>query len=151
MTCSLRESAQPGNAVTPTGLSTGARPGEELTKRSMQICVLKSKIHRATITGACLDYEGSLTIAEDLMQQVGLLPYERVLCSNLANGARFETYAIQGEARSGAIILNGAAAHLGQPGHLITIMNYAWVDEAAAKTWHPRVIRLGEQNRIVST
>ena len=82
----------------------------------MQVHLLKSKIHRAQVTGASLDYEGSLTIAEDLLEKVGLLPYERILCSNLANGQRFETYAIKGERGSGTIELNGAVAHLGKIG-----------------------------------
>ena len=73
----------------------------------MQIHVLKSKIHRATVTGASLNYEGSLTIDLNLMEKVGFLPYERVLCSNMANGNRFETYLIAGERGSGDIVLNG--------------------------------------------
>lgn len=114
----------------------------------MQLNLLKSKIHRAQVTGASLEYEGSLTIASDLMEKVDLLPYERVLCSNMANGQRFETYAIPGEPGSGAIILNGAAAHLGKAGDRLTIMSYASMDSEAAKTWVPRVIVLGENNAI---
>src|SRR5215212_10697700 len=116
----------------------------------MQIHVLKSKIHRAQVTASSLEYEGSLTIAMDLMDTVGLLPYEKVLCSNLANGERFETYAIPGEALSGAVILNGATAHLGKPGDLITIMSYAWIEERESKTWRPRIIVLGENKRIIN-
>jgi aspartate 1-decarboxylase len=116
----------------------------------MQLQLLKSKIHRATVTDASLHYEGSLTIAADLMDKVGLLPYEKVLCSNVANGARFETYAIPGEPLSGAIILNGATAHLGKPGDLITIMSYAWIKAGESKSWRPRVIVLGEGNRIIN-
>jgi aspartate 1-decarboxylase len=117
----------------------------------MQIHLLKSKIHRAQITGASLDYEGSLTIAADLMDKVGLLPYERILCSNLSNGNRFETYAIKGETGSGVIELNGAAAHLGKTGDRITIMSFAELDQAQAEHWKPRVIVLGKQNQIVNT
>ncbi len=116
----------------------------------MQIHLLKSKIHRAQVTGASLDYEGSLTIAVDFMEEVGLLPYERILCSNLANGARFETYAIPGERGSGEIRLNGATAHLGKAGDRITIMNFAVVDANEAKTWEPKVIVLGKKNAIIS-
>ena len=116
----------------------------------MQIHLLKSKIHRAQVTASSLDYEGSLTIATDLMEKVGLVPYERVLCSNLANGERFETYAIPGERGSGAIILNGATAHLGKVGDRLTIMSYTEVDEALAKKWTPRVIVLGEKNAITN-
>ena len=91
----------------------------------MQIVLLKSKIHRATVTGGDLKYEGSLTIAIDLMEKVGLQPYEKILCGNMANGERFETYAIPGKRGSGEIILNGAVAHLGKKGDLLTIMNFA--------------------------
>lgn len=114
----------------------------------MQVHLLKSKIHRAQVTAASLDYEGSLTIALDLMEKVGLLPFERVLCSNLANGERFETYAIPGRRGSGDIVLNGATAHLGKAGDRLTIMSYAFVEEALAKKWEPRVIVLGEKNVI---
>lgn len=114
----------------------------------MQVYLLKSKIHRAAVTDAHVDYEGSLTIAADLMDKVGLYPYERILCSNLANGHRFETYAIPGEAGSGKIVLNGATAHLGKAGDRLTIMSYTMVDTALAKRWQPQVIVLGEQNKI---
>ena len=116
----------------------------------MQIHLLKSKIHRAMVTASSLDYEGSLTIAVDLMEKSGLLPYERVLCSNLANGERFETYVIPGERGSGAIVLNGATAHLGRVGDRLTIMSYTFVEEAQARKWEPRVIVLGEKNQIAS-
>ncbi len=116
----------------------------------MQLHLLKSKIHRATVTDASLNYEGSMTIAADLMDKVGLLPYEKILCSNLANGARFETYAIPGEALSGAIVLNGATAHLGKVGDLITIMSYAQIEAQESKAWRPRVIVLGPGNRIIN-
>ena len=88
----------------------------------MQIQLLKSKIHRAAVTDANVNYEGSLTIDRELMDRVALRPYERVLCGNQANGERFETYAIAGEPGSGAIILNGATAHLGNAGDRLTIM-----------------------------
>jgi aspartate 1-decarboxylase len=115
----------------------------------MQVHLLKSKLHRAFVTEANLEYEGSLTIAADLMAQVGLLPYERILCGNLANGARFETYAIPGRAGSGDIILNGAVARLGKTGDRLTIMSYAAVDAAKARAWKPRVAVLGPGNRIL--
>ncbi|MBI4326197.1 MAG: aspartate 1-decarboxylase [Chloroflexi bacterium] len=115
----------------------------------MQIHLLKSKIHRAKVTASSVDYEGSLTIATDLMERVGLFPYERILCSNLANGQRFETYAIPGESGSGAIVLNGATAHLGQVGDRITIMSFTEVEERLAKTWEPRVIVLGTDNAVI--
>ena len=112
--------------------------------------LLKSKIHRAYVTAASLDYEGSLTIDRGFMEKVGLFPYEKILCSNLANGARFETYAIPGEPASGQIILNGAAAHLGKPGDRITIMSFTEIDSHEAISWKPRVIVLGDNNAIVS-
>lgn len=116
----------------------------------MQIHLLKSKIHRAAVTAANVNYEGSLTIAEDFMEKVGLVPFERILCGNLANGNRFETYAIPGQRGSGSIILNGGVAHLGKIGDRLTIMSYAMVDQSAGKEWQPKVIVLGENNRILT-
>ena len=115
----------------------------------MQVSVLKSKIHRAQVTGASLEYQGSLTIAEDLMEQAGLLPYERILCGNLANGKRFETSAIPGRRASGDIILNGAPAHLGKVGDRVIIMSFATMSLDDARRWKPAVIVLGENNTIV--
>ncbi|NDC63100.1 MAG: aspartate 1-decarboxylase [Planctomycetia bacterium] len=114
----------------------------------MTICLLKSKIHRAAVTAASVDYEGSLTIAADLAERVGLKPYEKILVGNLANGERFETYVIYGPAGSGAIELNGATAHLGKPGDRLTIMSFGWYDERQATTHKPSVIVLDGQNRI---
>ena len=116
----------------------------------MQIYLLKSKIHRAQITSASLDYEGSLTIDAAWMEQVGLVAHERILCSNLANGVRFETYAIPGESGSGQIQLNGATAHLGKIGDRLTIMSFAMVDGQEALTWEPRVIVMGKKNAIIN-
>lgn len=114
----------------------------------MTICLLKSKIHRAAVTGASVEYEGSLTIAADLAERVGLRPYERILVGNLANGERFETYVIYGQPGSGVIELNGATAHLGQPGDRLTIMSFTWLDEAEAARHTPAVIVLDENNRV---
>lgn len=116
----------------------------------MLVHLLKSKIHRARVTGASLDYEGSLTIAEDLIEAAGFFPYEKILCSNMANGARFETYVIKGPRGSGAIHLNGAAAHCGKVGDRLTIMSFTEVEEKKAKTWKPKVIVLGKKNEILS-
>lgn len=116
----------------------------------MLLHLLKSKVHQATVTAASVDYEGSLTIAEDLMEAVGLRAHERILCSNMANGARWETYVIRGPRGSGAIELNGAVAHLGKPGDRITIMSFTEVDEADADGWTPRVVVLGPRNAIAS-
>jgi aspartate 1-decarboxylase len=115
----------------------------------MMTCLLKSKIHRAAVTAASVDYEGSLTIAADLAERVGLRAYERILVGNLSNGERFETYVIYGAAGSGVIELNGATAHLGKPGDRLTIMSFTWLDEAAVKTHKPAVIVLDEHNSIV--
>ena len=115
----------------------------------MQIHILKSKLHRATVTGANVNYEGSLSIDASLMERAGMHPYERILCGNLANGERFETYIIPGERGSGAIILNGATAHLGKPGDLLTMMCYTWIDEAQAKGWQPKILSLGKKNTVV--
>ena len=116
----------------------------------MTLQLLKSKIHRATVTDAHVNYEGSITIDRALMDEVDLREHERVLCGNLANGERFETYAIAGEAGSGAIILNGATAHLGKVGDRLTIMTFATVDDPEAADWKPNVIVLGEKNGIIT-
>ena len=121
-----------------------------LQNKKMLVHLLKSKIHRAEVTAANLDYEGSMTIDRELMDKVGLLPYERILCSNMANAARFETYAIPGDRGSGEIVLNGAAAHLGKPGDRLTIMSFTEVDALEAKFWKPQVIVLGEKNAVIT-
>src|SRR5437016_12313201 len=105
----------------------------------MQVCLLKSKIHRATITDGNLKYEGSLTIAADLMEKCGLIPYERILCSNMANGNRFETYAIPGDPGSGQIVLSGAAALQGERGDDRTIMSFDYVPKQKVHIWKLRV------------
>lgn len=116
----------------------------------MLIHLLKSKIHRAAVTDSSLHYEGSLGIDLDLMDRVGLLPYERILCSNLANGERFETYAIPAPRGSRSVVLNGATAHLGGVGDRLTIMSFAAVEAAAASAHRPRVIALDENNQVTS-
>jgi aspartate 1-decarboxylase len=115
----------------------------------MEVFLLKSKIHRATVTGGDVNYEGSLTISGDLMDKCGLQEYEKILCGNMANGERWETYVIRGKAGLGEIIMNGAVAHLGKKGDLLTIMNFAAFSADEAKKWEPQVIVLGEGNKIV--
>jgi aspartate 1-decarboxylase len=115
----------------------------------MQLTLLKSKIHRAAVTGASIDYEGSLTISSDLAEAVGLLPYEKILVGNLNNGKRFETYVIRDPAREGVIELNGATAHLGRVGDRITIMSFARYTPEEAAVHQPRILVLDERNRIV--
>jgi len=115
----------------------------------MQLTLLKSKIHRATVTGASLDYEGSLTISTDLAELVGLIPYEKILVSNLNNGQRFETYAIFGGVRRGIIELNGATAHLGKFGDRLTIMSFARCTPEEAALHAPRIAVLNEKNEVL--
>jgi aspartate 1-decarboxylase len=122
---------------------------DALRTESMQLTLLKSKIHRATVTGASLDYEGSLTVSADLAELVGLIPYEKILVSNLNNGERFETYAIFGEGRRGIIELNGATAHLGKIGDRLTIMSFARCTPQEAVAHAPRVAVLNEKNEVV--
>ncbi len=115
----------------------------------MELTLLKSKIHRAAVTGASVDYEGSLTISSDLAQLVGLLEYEKILVGNLTNGERFETYAIYGEPERGVIEVNGATAHLGKIGDRVTIMSFARYTPEEAAVHQPRIIVLDEKNKIV--
>lgn len=106
----------------------------------MFIEVLKSKIHRVTVTEACLDYIGSITIDEDLLDAAGILPGERVYIVNNNNGARLDTYTIAGPRSSGVICLNGAAARLVQPGDIVIIMCYATMTPEEARTFKPTVV-----------
>ena len=117
----------------------------------MQLHLLKSKLHRARVTGGSLNYEGSLGIDEDLMDQAGFLPFEKILCGNMSNGSRFETYAIPAKRGSGDIILNGAVARLGTAGDLLTIMSFAVVDAKKAKNHKPKVLVLGKGNKVINT
>jgi aspartate 1-decarboxylase len=110
--------------------------------------MLKSKIHRATITEADLNYEGSLTIDKELMDAVDLHPYERVMVYNINNGERFDTYAIEGKAGSGTIGLNGAAARKGLHGDMIIIVSYAYFTEEDLKDYQPKIVVLNKSNRI---
>ncbi len=110
----------------------------------MQITMLKSKLHRATVTGASLHYEGSISIPPSLIKLAGMREYEKVLVANVHNGARFETYVIVGEERE--IRLNGAAAHLGKPGDKVIIMSFASIDEKEADSFKPKVVLLTDEN-----
>lgn len=115
----------------------------------MQLTLLKSKLLRAEVTDRALHYEGSLAIDAALMEQVGLRRYEKILVANIANGERFETYAIEAPKASRTISLNGAAAHKGELGDLLVIMSFAQFDEAEAAAWKPQVLVLADQNRRV--
>ncbi|OCS82312.1 aspartate 1-decarboxylase [Caryophanon tenue] len=110
--------------------------------------MMNSKIHRATVTQADLNYVGSITIDQDILDAVGMLPNEKVHIVNNNNGARFETYIISGERGSGVICVNGAAARLVQKGDIIIIMSYVYVDNAEAAEHQPTVAIMGEGNHI---
>ncbi len=109
--------------------------------------MLRSKLHRATVTQVDAAYEGSITIDQDLLEAADIAVYERVLVANVDNGARFETYAIAGPAGSGTIGFNGAAAHLGKIGDRVIIMAFAEVEEADIAAVRPRIVLVGPGNR----
>lgn len=111
--------------------------------------LLRSKIHRATVTAADLDYEGSVSIDRNLMDAAGLTEWEQVHIVDLTNGARLETYVIPAPAGFGEIQINGAAAHLVRPGDLVIIMAYEGVSEETIPTYKPRIVLVDEQNRVV--
>jgi aspartate 1-decarboxylase len=111
--------------------------------------MLLGKIHRATVTGAELHYEGSVTIDEDLLELSGILPYERVDIWNVTNGERFSTYALAGQRGSGVVCINGAAAHKASDGHLVIIAAFADMSDAEARAWVPRAVFVDEHNRPV--
>jgi aspartate 1-decarboxylase len=115
----------------------------------MMRIMMKSKIHRTTVTQADLDYVGSVTLDAALMEAADLLEGEQVAIVDITNGARIETYVIPGERGSGVIGINGAAAHLVHPGDLVIIMSYAMVTDAEARALEPRVVHVDEKNRIV--
>ena len=110
--------------------------------------MLKSKIHRARVTDANINYEGSITIDKALLKAADILPYEQVNVLNVNNGARFTTYAIEGEEGKGEICLNGAAARLAVKGDIVIIITYAQVAEENLKTYHPVVVHVNENNEI---
>ena len=116
----------------------------------MMRSMCKSKIHRATITEANLDYEGSLTVDELLMEAADIVPYEMVQVLNLNNGQRFETYAIPGPKGSGVICLNGAAARLGVVKDKVIIISVALVDESDVPSFSPKVVFVNDKNKRVS-
>ncbi|MBU1150823.1 MAG: aspartate 1-decarboxylase [Proteobacteria bacterium] len=114
----------------------------------MQRFMLKSKLHRATVTDADLHYEGSISIDKHLMEAADLFPYEKVAIYDVSNGERFSTYVIPGGRDSGTICLNGAAARKVSRGDLIIIASYVMVDDAEAAVWSPTSILLDEKNKI---
>jgi aspartate 1-decarboxylase len=112
-------------------------------------CILRAKIHIATVTESNLSYEGSITIDEAIMKKAGILPYEQVMISNLNNGERFETYAIPGKKGSGEVCLNGPTARKGVVGDKIIIFCYNYIEDSRVKGFKPKIIRLDEKNKIV--
>ena len=116
----------------------------------MFVQILRNKIHRARLTSCDVDYEGSLEIDIGYLEAAGILPYEKILVVNASNGQRLETYAIPGERGKGVFCLNGAAAHRGKPGDIITIMTFAVMTPEEAAGYQPDVIVLDEKNRIIA-
>ena len=117
----------------------------------MQLTLLKCKLHRACVTHAELDYEGSCAIDEHLMVLAGIREYEQIQIYNVTNGERFTTYAIRAEGGSRVISVNGAAAHKASPGDRVIICAYAAMDEAEAKVFSPSLVYLDEHNRVLRT
>lgn len=113
----------------------------------MMITVFRSKIHRATVTDANLNYEGSITIDSDLIKLADLVPYEQVQVANINNGERFETYVIPGKPGSGEIIINGAAARKAAVGDLVIIIAYAQIERVTAATFKPVIVHVDSKNR----
>ncbi len=112
-------------------------------------CMLRAKIHKATVTDSNITYEGSLTVDEALLAAAGIKPYEQVMVSNLNNGERFETYVIPGERDSGVVCLNGPTARKGTIGDKIIVFSYGYYKEDEIKDFSPEIIRLDENNRII--
>ena len=117
----------------------------------MRLSMFKSKIHRATVTEANIDYEGSLTIDQDLLDAANMLAWEEVHVWDIDNGARLVTYILPGPRGSGMVCINGAAAHLVEPGHKVILATYAQMEEAEARKHRPMVILVDENNRIRET
>jgi aspartate 1-decarboxylase len=116
----------------------------------MRRTFFKSKIHRATVTHADLDYEGSVSIDDDLLDASGILEYEAVHVWNITRGTRLQTYAIKGGRGSGIVCINGAAAHLNRPGDLVILATFAELDEAEVRGFKPTVVQVDARNRIVA-
>ena len=117
----------------------------------MRRTMMKSKLHRATVTQADLHYVGSLTLDRDLMDAADLLPNEKIQVVDIDNGARLETYVIPGERGSGVVCMNGAAARLVSPGDLVIIISYAELEDAEAQSWEPRAVLVDANNRVERT
>jgi len=112
-------------------------------------CILRVKIHIATVTESNLSYEGSITIDEVILKKAGILPYEQVMISNLNNGERFETYVIPGKKSSGEICLNGPTARKGIVGDKIIIFSYSYIEDSKIRKFKPRIVLLDQENKII--
>jgi aspartate 1-decarboxylase len=115
----------------------------------MQVKILRGKIHRATVTGADIDYEGSITLDAALMEAARILPCQEVEVWDVTNGERLQTYAVPGVRRSGTVCLNGAAARKVQVGDLVIVAAYGWLDEQEAVRYQPRIVKVDEHNRLL--
>jgi aspartate 1-decarboxylase len=124
-------------------------PGDGEEARTAMLTMLKSKIHRARVTGADVSYEGSISLDPILMEAADILPFERVQVLDIDNGARLETYAIEGRRGSGEVSVNGAAAHLVQAGDTIIVLTYRTMDEEEARSHRPRLVYVDENNQVV--
>ena len=121
-----------------------------MTRMTMYRTMLKSKIHRATVTQADLHYVGSVTVDADLADAADLLDGEQVAIVDVTNGARLETYVIHGPRGTGVIGINGAAAHLVHPGDVVILISYAQLDDTEARVYQPRIVHVDAENQIVS-
>lgn len=120
----------------------------EIKLKAMQIRILKSKLHRVTVTQTRIDYDGSITIDQDLMDAAGILPYEQVLVANIANGTRHETYVVPGPRGSGTIGVLGAAAHLVNEGDKVIIMAYTDIEKDQTSEHKPKIVLVDDRNNI---
>jgi aspartate 1-decarboxylase len=111
--------------------------------------MLRSKIHRATVTGAELHYEGSVTIDGDLLDRADIIPHQEVEIWNVTNGERFRTYALRGQPGSGVVCINGAAAHKARKGDLVIIATFGWMTDAEARAWEPKLVFVDAHNRRI--
>lgn len=113
----------------------------------VQMC--RAKIHRLTVTDRNVDYEGSITLDKLLLEESGILPYEKVQVANVTNGERFETYVMEGDRGKGDVCLNGAAAHLAEKGDIVIVIAYGEMEEKTAKTFKPKIVYVDGRNKII--
>lgn len=133
--------------ITENGFAGGR--SQTFILKIMLLNILKAKLHHLRITNVDLEYEGSLAIDPELLKAAGILPNEKILVANMANGERFETYAIPGEPGGGQVCLNGAAAHKGKAGDRLIVLAFCLLDSKQAVGFQPKTVRLDARNRIV--